>query len=159
MAFGVYQIKAWKKNRQGKAQIRKNRSNAKASLKSKTDKTKAGSDPNYAGIDTSSYGKGDPFICTTIKVVFFKKAKVKRDQTDTLTIGFIPPNNELNQLDEVQIRGYLYKNNRDHIIKIKLCDCDKNENEVSKAAYLQRSAQLTKYLKANKIPKKKIELE
>lgn len=161
MAFGVYQIKAWKKNRQGKAQVRKNKANAKASLKNKNDKIKGGYDPNYAEGDTTSYRKGDPSICNNIKVVFFKKDKVKRDQTDTLTIGFRQPENEINDLDEVQIRGYLYKNDKNHIIKIKLCDCDQNskKNEVSRAAYLQRSSKLTQYLKDKKTPKRKIELE
>lgn len=161
VAFGIYQIKAWKKNRQGKAQVRKNKANAKASLKSKKDKLNGGNSPNYSTSDTTTYSKGIPAVCNQLKLVFFKSTKRKNQKTDTLIIGFTDFENEINALDKVQIDGYLQKHTRDDIIKVKLCDCDKNtlQSDVSRAVYLKRSSKTTYYLKTHKIPKRKVELE
>ncbi|MDZ4663906.1 MAG: hypothetical protein SGJ15_03415 [Bacteroidota bacterium] len=94
-------------------------------------------------------------------MVFFKPAKRRKDQTDTLTVGFIQPGEELKELDRVQIDGYFYKHDKHNIIKVKFCDCDKSakNNDVLRSIYLQRSSKLTQYLKSKKFPKKKIELE
>ncbi len=148
----MYQIKAWKKNRQGQANARKRRSQAKDGMKS--------FDKDYSDTDTSSYTLGARGNCDNIKIVFFKKVKVKKHQTDTFVVGFRQPGNEIHDLSEVQIRSYLFENGRDHLMKIKLLDCDNsNRTEANHHYYLLKASKISAYLQEKKIPKKMIELE
>ena len=99
--------------------------------------------------------------CDIIKMVFFKLAKIKHYQTDTFLVHFRQPENEVDELSEVQIRGYLLKSNGDRLLKIKLCYCNNEEkqNEFERGLFLQRTGKIKKFLKEKKIPKRKIELE
>jgi hypothetical protein len=154
VAFGVYQLKAWKKNRQGEANARKRRSQAKDSMKQSKKRMLSES-------DTSALAFSDPGNCDNLKLVFFKKIKVKKYQTDTLILGFRQPENEMSGTDEVMIRNYLLKNGLDHLVKIKLCDCDIHSkySEIHHSFYLRRAFKTRDYLKEKKVPKKMIELE
>jgi hypothetical protein len=157
VAFGIYQIKAWKKNRQGKANMRRNKANSKASL-NKKNKNKV-IDNGYNLNDTLGYGKGDPSFCNEVKIVFFKRITQNKSKKDTIVVSF--KENEILELDQVQLDGYIYKNGTSDLIKVKLCDCNKKsmQNEYSKATYLQRSSKISSYLKEKRISKRKIELE
>ncbi len=141
--------------------MRKNKANAKASLKNKKNKTGQSSNPGYNDSDTVGVGNIASESCELIKMVFFKTAKIKKNQTDTFLVHFRQPEDEIDELSEVQIRGYLLKNNKDHLEKIKLCYCSKEEKrkELSRGLYLHRTKKITKFLKKKKISKRKIELE
>jgi hypothetical protein len=141
--------------------MRRNKANAKLSLKNKQDRTKKDKDRRSPDSDTTDVVNVFDGSCELIKMVFFKTEKIKRHQTDTFLVHFSIPENEIDELSQVQIRGYLLKNDNDHLIKIKLCYCstEEKENELSRALYLQRTKKLTRFLNEKKIPKRKIELE
>lgn len=94
-------------------------------------------------------------------MVFFKPAKIKKCQTDTFLVHFRQPKDEIDELSEVQMRNYLLKFDVDHLVKIKLCYCSKEEKqqELSRGLYLHRTKKITNFLKEKNIPKQKIELE
>jgi len=151
--FGIYKLKAWKKNRQGKANMRRNKANSKAGLNKK--KKGVAIDNGYNPNDTLGYAGGSTAAtCNEVKVVFFN-----RSTNDTIIVGF--QSNEIAELDQVQLNGYLYKNNTSDIIKVKLCDCASNnhETEYSKGSYLQHAAKVSTHLKSKGVPKRKIEFE
>jgi hypothetical protein len=154
-AFKIEGLKAWKKSRRGKAQIRKNRSNSKNTRKVKSYNI------NSENNDTTGFGNMSTASCDIIKMVFFRSVKTNHDQTDTFLVHFRQPENEIDELSEVQIRGYLMKNNKAHILKIKLCYCSKEEkqNEFGKGLFLQRTGKIKKFLKEKNILKRKIESE
>lgn len=155
-ALGINQLKAFKKNIRGKAQIRRNRANAKLNLKNKKRKTKHTS---YS--DSISIGNISAQSCELIKMVFFKLRKINQPPTDTFLVHFRQPEDEIDELSEIQIRGYLLKIDLNQLSKIKLCYCTNSEkkNELSRGLYLQRSKKITRLLKDKGISKQKIELE
>ncbi len=159
VAFGVYKIKAWKKNRQGKANVRRSKANSKASLKKK--KQNKTTDSNYNPNDTLTYSsKGIKSNCNQLSIIFFKKNGFKKEKRDTLTINFDKDTKEITDLDKVQINIYLNKNTKTDIIKIKLSDCDqKNKSDYSRSLYLDRSGKTSDYFKSKGIMRRKIELE
>jgi len=134
---------------------------SKANSKANTTKNKKGKPINhYNPNDTLSYASGNRDQCNTLKVIFFKKDGRKNWQTDTLRVGFDHLANLINELDQVQLNGYIYKNEKTTIFKIKLCDCDKkNESDFTRSLYLQRATTASKYFKLKGFSKRKIELE
>jgi hypothetical protein len=69
--------------------------------------------------------------------------------------------NEIAELDQVQLNGWLYKNGTSDLLKVKLEDCGKriNQNEQAKSLYLQKANKVYEHLKQKGVPKRKIEFE
>jgi len=139
--------------------VRKSKANSKASLKKKKQNKEI--DNNYNPNDTLTYSaKGLSSNCHALNIVFYKKDGFKKEKRDTLTINFDEETKEITNLDQVQINGYLIKNDKATIIKIKIFDCDqKNKSEYSRSLYLQRSTKTSHYFKSKGIMRRKIELE
>lgn len=160
--WGFYEMKAWKKNMDGKANARKKRANGKSNQKKRSNKSSlsnSNNDPN----DTLSYFIGDVGKCNSIRMIinsFSDEHSHISSKIDTLIVSYNKTESEVNESGIVQIDNYFRKTSLVNITYIIIEDCDPNskKNEISHSLLLQRAAKLKDLLIEKGIPKKKVKI-